>query len=194
MKSDIDPREISAWIQGIQHGEKTGLDEAWNRLFEKLVTFVERRTDGIPVTKADPEEIAASVFESAWRASQEGRLSSIKSCDELWWWLLRTARFKTVDHIRRAKKLTTGGQNVHVSLDDIALFLISDSQDPAFLAAMQEEYARGLSMLPDDLSRSITVMRMEGHSTQEIVDHLGVSPATVARKLALIRDLWSREM
>jgi IS30 family transposase len=56
-----------------------------------------------------------------------------------------------------------------------------------------EEYRRLLARLGADDLRSIAVWQMEGFTVEEIAAKLGRSPRTVARKLAVIRDLWSEE-
>ena len=47
--------------------------------------------------------------------------------------------------------------------------------------------------LPDDELRQIALSKMEGCTNEEIGVRLGVSLATVERRLALIRKTWDRE-
>ncbi len=194
MDTEIDPAEISVWIQQLRRGQAEGIEEAWSRFFSKLVQIAGSRTRRFPGSTIDAEDIVASVFESAWRASKEGRLASIRNCDELWWWLLKITDFKTTDHVRRATKKTSGGKVAHVSVDDQILALISRDPDPQFWAVLDEEFARGLALLGDETLKQIAVMKLEGYTNQEIEERTKLAPATVTRKLRIIRNIWAKEM
>jgi DNA-directed RNA polymerase specialized sigma24 family protein len=68
---------------------------------------------------------------------------------------------------------------------------------PEFAAQMAEECRRLLDALPDAEVRSIAVWKMEGRTTEEIADRLGVVPRDPSgareRRLRLIRTLWGEE-
>ena len=59
---------------------------------------------------------------------------------------------------------------------------------------MVEEYARLLDGLGDDALRSVAVWKLEGYTNEEIAAKLGRAPATVERKLRMIRDAWAKEV
>jgi DNA-directed RNA polymerase specialized sigma24 family protein len=61
-------------------------------------------------------------------------------------------------------------------------------------AQVVEEYARLLDGLGDDALRSVAVWKLEGYTNKEIAARLGRAPATVERKLRLIRDAWEKEV
>ncbi len=46
-----------------------------------------------------------------------------------------------------------------------------------------------MSALPNDLTREVVVGRLEARTSVEIANAVGVSPKTVKRKLAGVRDL-----
>jgi hypothetical protein len=46
----------------------------------------------------------------------------------------------------------------------------------------------------DDKLRSVAVWKLEGYTNAEIAARLGRAPATVERKLRLIRDAWAKEV
>lgn len=194
MNAEVTPSDGSVWIQQIRGGQAQGIDEAWSRFFPRLMSFVTHRTRGIPESVVNAEDIAASVFESAWRASQEGRLVSVRDRDELWWWLLRIAQFKTTDHVRRAMKQSAGGDVLHVSDDEQVLTLLSREPDAAFCAILKEEFTRVLTLLGDEKMQKIAIMKIEGYSNREIELKLNIAPATVTRKLNIIRETWAKEM
>jgi len=59
---------------------------------------------------------------------------------------------------------------------------------------LEEEQNRLLSMLRDDVLRSIAIWKLEGFTHEEIADKLGVTPRTVIRKINLIRETWTQDM
>ena len=76
--------------------------------------------------------------------------------------------------------------------DALAQF-VSAEPTPEFVVMIAEETARKLGSLPDAALRQVAVLRMEGHSNQEIAAKLGCVARTVERKLDVIRSLWDGE-
>jgi DNA-directed RNA polymerase specialized sigma24 family protein len=72
--------------------------------------------------------------------------------------------------------------------------LIGREPEPAVAAQLVEEYERLLHSLDDDVLRSVAVWKLEGNTNKEIAGKLGRSPATVERKLRLIREAWEKEV
>ncbi len=58
---------------------------------------------------------------------------------------------------------------------------------------MAEEFRRLLDRLGDEQLRQIALQRMEGYTGDEIAERLGCARRTVARRLELIRQLWTEE-
>jgi DNA-directed RNA polymerase specialized sigma24 family protein len=48
-----------------------------------------------------------------------------------------------------------------------------------------------LSRLPDDELRQIALGKLEGYTNEEIATQIEVAPATVERRLRLIRKHWA---
>ena len=46
----------------------------------------------------------------------------------------------------------------------------------------------------DDELRAVALLRMEGHSVEEIAARLGFVERSIKRKMRLIRDVWEREL
>ena len=58
------------------------------------------------------------------------------------------------------------------------------------VAEMMDETERLLESLGDQNLPRIAVMRMDGLSSSEIAQRLGLTSRTVRRKLERIRDIW----
>ncbi len=183
----------STWIIHLKAGEAEGLEALWERFYERLVTHAKGRIQHSGVPTIDEEAVTCSVFESIWRAASQGRLNTIESTDELWWWLLRTAQRKVVNHARY-ESAEKRGKKVHVASINDANGLrdfLSVDPDPEYLAILAEEYELAISALGDQQLKQIAVMRLAGATHSEIVQQLDVAPATVTRKLRRIYEIWA---
>ena len=57
-----------------------------------------------------------------------------------------------------------------------------------------EEIDRLFQKLNSEVLRDIAIMKLEGYEQDEIAKELEISPRTVGRKLAMIREQWSDEI
>ena len=97
-----------------------------------------------------------------------------------------------------AKKRGSGvvrGESVFGGRPQQADFGINDVLAAGNLSAMSEQLTATctemLEELPDDSLRTIARLRLEGYSSEDIGEQLGVSLATVKRRLSKIRQVWS---
>jgi DNA-directed RNA polymerase specialized sigma24 family protein len=65
--------------------------------------------------------------------------------------------------------------------------------DPALAAEVADQFERLLAILPDPLLRRVALLRMAGHTINEIGALINRSEKTVDRRLGLIRRLWRCE-
>jgi DNA-directed RNA polymerase specialized sigma24 family protein len=183
---------VSTWFLDLKAGDVEGLQELWKRFYEKLVVHAKGRIRRTGVKSLDEEEVACSAFESLWRAAQEGRLATVRDCDELWWWLLSTVHRKVVSHARHQTAIKRGGQNTPASMDDghFLQAVLSHEPSPEYVAILAEEYDRALAKLNDEQLREIAIMKLAGATNDEVCQKLGIAPATVTRKLRRIQTIW----
>ena len=64
---------------------------------------------------------------------------------------------------------------------------------PEFAAQVAEECQRLLDRLGDAGLREVALMKMEGHTNEEIAAQLNCGLRSVERKLRLIRGVWEQE-
>ncbi len=62
--------------------------------------------------------------------------------------------------------------------------------DPAFAAQLADEFQILLGRLSDDRLREIALLKLEGHTHEEISARLACSIRSVNRRLTLIRRTW----
>ena len=61
---------------------------------------------------------------------------------------------------------------------------------PEFAAQFAEDVEVLLARLGDETLRKIALLKLDGHTTEEIAAQLGTSKRTIDRKLHLIRMTW----
>jgi DNA-directed RNA polymerase specialized sigma24 family protein len=195
---------VTHWIRSLEAGDQAACQKLWEGYFRRLVGLARHRLRGAPRYAADEEDVALSAFDSFFRRAREGRFPRLHDRHDLWQLLVLIAGRKAADlaqHERRQKR--GGGQVLPASAlpgaagsEAGALFadLIGREPEPALAAQVAEEYARLLDGLGDGDLRSVAVWKLEGYTNAEIAAKLNRAPATVERKLRLIRDAWAKEV
>ena len=80
------------------------------------------------------------------------------------------------------------------SADDEILFeVISGEPTPEFAAMMTDECRQLFGSLSDESLRVVALLKLEGHSNEEIAKSLDCGLRTVERKLEVIRKRWLAE-
>ena len=125
--------------------------------------------------------------------------------DDLWGLLVVITTRKVQAQARRRLRQKRGGGQVRPASDlagpacddeddnDLLARAVSSEPTPEFAAMVAEEYRRLLDRLGDDVLRKVAVLRMEGFTTDAIAGQLGCARRTVARQLALIRQILSTD-
>jgi DNA-directed RNA polymerase specialized sigma24 family protein len=194
---------VTHWIRRLEAGDQVAFQKLWEGYFRRLVGLARKRLQGAPRYAADEEDVALSAFDSFCRRAREGRFPRLHDRHDLWQLLVLIAGRKAANlaqHERRQKR--GGGQVRHASAlpggesEEGPLFadLIGREPEPALAAQVAEEYVRLRARLGDDDLRSVAVWKLEGYTNEEIAAKLGRAPATVERKLRLIRDAWAKEV
>lgn len=191
---------VTRWFRDLEQGSPEAAQRLWERYSKRLIELARRKL-GNATRVADEEDVAITVFECICRAASEGRFSSLKNRDELWWLLVMVTKQKALDQMRREMRQKRGGGRVVGETDaggNAATFsldqLLGTDPTPEFLVIMDEEQHRLLGLLRDDQLRTIAVRRIQGFTYDEIASQLDISPRTVIRKLNLIRIRWEYEL
>lgn len=199
--SDPFDQSITFWIHRLKEGDQAAAQPLWNHFFQQLMNVARRRLGGTSRRVADEEDVALTAFQSLCSGVAEGRFERLESRDDLWQVLVALASRKAVDQIRRQVAQKRGGGNtrgdsIFYSSDDDAPGsfdqFLALTPTPELISAMDEECDQLLSLLPDDTMRKIAQLRLEGYGNEEIAETLILSPRTIERKLATIRDCWSK--
>lgn len=194
-----DVPSIPEWLLQLQMGEKEAIQKVWEAFSDKLLQVASGQLLqlGSRPSFSDGDDILASVFESIWEASRQGRLKSITNVDELLWLLLAMTRRKCIDHTRRMSSARRGGGKAPYSLNDAkGLFaeIVVAPPDPEYASDLDEHYLWILEQLPDPTLRKVAVLRMEGLSMEETAAEMRLALSTVQRKLKIVRRIFKEKL
>jgi DNA-directed RNA polymerase specialized sigma24 family protein len=191
---------VTLLLRQLPEKDQAAFQKLWEAYFPRLVGLARRRLQDAPRAAADEEDVALSAFASFCRGAEQGRFPRLADRDDLWQVLvLLTCRKASnlVKHQRRSKR--DSGRVVHGSAlpaDERGRAfaeLIGRGPGPAFAAEVAEECRRRLGLLHGPKLREVALLKMEGHTNQEIADRLGCSLPTVELKLRRVRKTWERE-
>jgi DNA-directed RNA polymerase specialized sigma24 family protein len=194
---------VTHWIHQLQAGDQAAFQKLWKRYFRRLVGLARKRLHGTPRCAADEEDVALSAFDNFFRRAREGRFPKLLDRNDLWQLLVLIASRKASNLAKHERRQRRNGKASYASAlaggdgsGEGRLFanLIGHDPEPAVAAQLVEDYERLLDGLGDDALRSVAVWKLEGYTNKEIAAQLGRAPATVERKLRLIRDAWEKEV
>jgi DNA-directed RNA polymerase specialized sigma24 family protein len=151
---------------------------------------------------SDEEDAALSAFDSLCAGLAKGQFPQLADRDDLWRLLVVITTRKVRAQARRRMRQKRGGGHVQPACDldepdsddDLLAQAVGSEPTPEFAVMVAEEYRRLLERLRDDVLRKVTVLRIEGFTTDAIADQLGCARRTVARQLALIRRILAADV
>jgi RNA polymerase sigma factor (sigma-70 family) len=191
-----DQGSVTRWLGGAKASDETAARELWRRYFESLVRLARARLRSSPRTAEDEEDVALSAFDSFCRAAEQGRFPRLEDRGDLWQILIVLTARKAADlveHEGRGKRDWRRAEDRNEDVGPELLELVGREPDPAFAAQVAEQCHRLLGHLGDDELRAVALGKMEGYTNEEIAEQLGCAPATVERRLRLIRKRWQKE-
>jgi DNA-directed RNA polymerase specialized sigma24 family protein len=191
-------QSVTVWIESLKAGDPDAAKKLWSRYFEALVRLARARLRNAPRAVADEEDAALSAFDSFCEGAARGRYPRLDDRDDLWRLLVVITERKALDQAQRERRQKRGGGKVFGTSDpavaDGMLRSLADGEPtPEFAALMADECRLLLGRLRDDSLREVALLRMDGHTNEEVAGRLGCSLRTVARKLELIRRTWLDE-
>jgi RNA polymerase sigma factor (sigma-70 family) len=183
---------VSRWLGSLQQGDSAAAQQLWERYFRQLVELATGKLRDLP-GRDGAEDVALSAFDSFCRRAGQGRFPQIGDRESLWRLLVVITARKAAHHKRDAQRQKRGGAAPAPAgppLEEI----VGREPTPEFAAQATEECRRLLRLLGDPELESIALLKLEGHTLEEIAERLGYTPRTIKRKLRLIRTLWEQEV
>jgi DNA-directed RNA polymerase specialized sigma24 family protein len=196
-----DEGSVTRWLADLKLGRNAAAQPLWERYFARMVELARLRLRSSRHKDAgsDEEDAALSAFDSLCAGLAKGRFPNLADRDDLWRLLVVITNRKVHAQARRQLRQKRGGGQVRPasdladpasdSDDDVLAQAVGAEPTPEFAAMIAEEYRQLLERLDDDMLRKVAMLRMEGHTCDEVAAQLGCARRTVARQLALIRRI-----
>jgi DNA-directed RNA polymerase specialized sigma24 family protein len=200
-----DPGSVTRWIADLKAGELAAAQPLWERYFSRVVDLARQRLRSVRQKDAgsDEEDAALSAFDSLCAGLARGRYPQLADRDDLWRLLVVITTRKVQAQVRRHLRRKRGAGQVRLASElagaacddenDLLAQTVGSEPTPEFAVMVADEYRRLLERLDDDTLRKVAVLRMEGHTTEEVACQLGCARRTVARQLALIRRILAAD-
>ena len=184
---------VTVWIGMLKAGDPAAARPLWDRYFHRLVGLARKRLRDAPRRAADEEDVALSAFDSFCRNAERGRFPDLADRGSLWRLLAAFTLRKAAHHLRDAARLKRGGGAIEDGRSGVLDEVFGREPDPGLAAEVAEECERLLATLKAPELRQVALLRMDGHSVNEVAEKVGCAPQSVKRKLRLIRAIWERE-
>jgi RNA polymerase sigma factor (sigma-70 family) len=188
---------VTRWISALKRGDQAAASGLWESYFRRLVGLARARLRDVPRRVADEEDVALSAFDSFCRRAQAGQFRSLNGRDDLWQILAMITARKVIDLRTYIGRQSRGSGRIR-SLSELSRegleTIRGEEPTPEVAAQFLEEFRRLMEQLGDPGLRSVTALKLEGYTNDEIASRLGCVTSTVERKLARIRGIWAEEL
>lgn len=190
-------------LERLKTGDLEAATPLWTAYFCRLMGLARQKLSGNPQRVADAEDVVLSAFHSFCKGVLDDRFQKLNDRNDLWQVLAMITTRKALRQVERERALKRGGgavrgESVFLNADGSFIAsgmsqVVTEGPTPDFQVAAEEQFNRLLDCLNQPLLRKIAMLRLEGHSNEDIAQQIGRNVRTVERKLNLIRSLWSEE-
>ncbi len=171
-------------------GDAAAFGPLWQRFFPRLVGLAKKRLSGRAAAANDAEDAAQAALISFWEQIRSGEYLQ-DLCRGSLWSLLATITVRKVGKQLRNDAAVRRGEGRVLSAADLTganslaeMISVLPTQELDLLAAELME------SLPEEL-QPVAMLRLFGHTTEEIAVQLDWTQRKVQRKLEIVRLRWS---
>jgi RNA polymerase sigma factor (sigma-70 family) len=191
---------IAAWLLGARVGDDAAAQALWERYWGRLVQLARQKLPAHVKRAFDEEDVAHSALRCFLRGMAQDRYPQLNDRHGLWNLLVVITARKARAYLTRQNRQKRGGgavlgETAFVSPTDDAQGIdqvIGAEPSPEFAAQVAEECQRLLDQLDDATLKTIALLKMEGHTVDEIAAQLGSTKRTIERRLHIIRKTWEQ--
>ena len=174
----------------VRQGDAEAFTPLWDRFFPRLVGLARKRLSGRAAASDDAEDAAQAALISFWSQIRSGEYLQ-DLCRGSLWNLLATITVRKVGKQLRNEGAARRGEGRVLPAADLAgTESLADMLTVLPTQELDVQAAELMESLPEDLQQ-IAILRLFGHSTDEIADQLDCSRRKIQRKLEIVRLRWS---
>lgn len=190
---------VSLWIEQLASADRDAASRLWAHFCERLMVFARSRMTSSTRRIYDEEDAAVSAFRSLCRGIESQRFPDVGDRGNLWALLVVIASRKISNRYRyenqqRRNASNTISESVLQPADNVRVGLLqsipAQEPTPAFAAEVADTSEFLMSQLPEPDLKKIVLLKLEGHTNEDIAESLNITRRTVQRKLERIRRIW----
>lgn len=173
-----------------RQGDIDAFEPLWQHFFPRLVGLARKRLSGRAGMADDAEDAAQAALISFWSQIRSGEYLQ-DLCRGSLWNLLATITVRKVGKQLRNEAAVRRGEGRVLPAADLAG---TESLEDLLTVLPTQELDVMATELMDELSaelQEVAMLRLFGHSTDEIATQLDCSRRKVQRKLEIVRLRWS---
>ena len=193
---DMSQGSVTRWIGQLKQGDPDAAAPLFDLYYRRIVGLARARLGRAAQLGADEEDAALSVFLDLFEGAPQGKFPLLDDRDDLWSLLAVITARKAADLKKRQRRAKRGGGQVVGESDfegDEIGRVAGAAPAPDLAVMMAEEFQTRIEALGDDQFRQVVLLRLDGHTNEEIAARMGCTTRTVIRRINAIRDAWRRE-
>jgi RNA polymerase sigma factor (sigma-70 family) len=196
--------KITVWLGKLAEGDELAAQRIWEHYCGELVKRARRKLGDAPRRAADEDDVAQSAFRSFCEGVEAGRFPQLNDRYDLHKLLMTITARKAMAYARHERRKKRGGGAVR---GESALIprgsdepwvgieqALGREPSPDFALLHAEQCERMLQRLEDPALRKVALLKLAGHTVQEIARETDCAYRTVKRRLAQIRQAWQSEI
>ncbi len=203
MLNDLSDSDLQQFLVAIANEDDQAISQFWDAHFDRLAALARQKMSRSVSRIADGEDIALSVLNSFFTGVTQQRFRNLDSKNKIWNLLSSMVLFRVAKRYRHEKAQKRGGGQVRgesVFVNDAdrnpglanVAHSVSRSSSPLLDVEFLDTCERFFDALPDEKTRNVARLMLEGYTMDDVAEELGCVRRTVERKLQQIREIWSR--
>ncbi|MEO1524874.1 MAG: ECF-type sigma factor [Planctomycetota bacterium] len=193
----MEDEPISEWIQNLKEGDSSAAEDLWRVFFERVRQYARGQLGHLPKRVADEDDLAITVFHAVVAGTQEGRFRQMESRRDFWKLLVVIASRKASNLRRKQAQRREAGESALIDASQLEelhpMQNLQDHRDEFIdIDAVYGACEDLLSELHGSMRR-VALLRLEGHTNEEISKIIGRSVKTVEHYFNRIRNQWQTD-
>lgn len=187
---------VSKWLHGARSGDPIATEKIVTRYINRLAEFADAALRRGERLTEDGEDFALSVLQWASTELSAGRLPDLHNRDDLWLFLVEAAQRRIVRKQSKQRSLNQEHPTEMTMTDTLKQYdaelqdLWERGNPGAYFREVIHCWEDIINILPDQTSKDIAVLKLQGFSNREISQKLKLVSRTVDRKVIAIVEKW----
>lgn len=190
---------VSLWIEQLAAADQDAAGRLWAHFCERLMVFARSRMSPSTRRIYDEEDAAVSAFRSLCRGIEAQRFPDVGDRGNLWALLVvitsrKIANQFRFEHQQRRNANKTLSESMLQPSDGSNIGILqsvpSHEPTPAFAVEVADMSEYLMTQLPEPDMKQIVLLKLEGHTNDDIAEMMKITRRTVQRKLERIRRIW----